>query len=72
MLPTEVFLSHSNLDRQFAASIDEVMQRHGIPAWYSRKNIVGAQQGMMRLAPRFTDAIGLSSSSLQMPWSQCG
>jgi hypothetical protein len=44
MLPTEVFLSHSNLDRQFAASIDEVMQRHGIPAWYSRKNIVGAQQ----------------------------
>jgi hypothetical protein len=43
-LPQEVFLSHSSLDQQFAASIAEVMRRHGIPVWYSETNILGAQQ----------------------------
>lgn len=44
MLPNEVFLSHSSLDRQFADSIAEVMRRHGIPVWYSQTNILGSQQ----------------------------
>jgi hypothetical protein len=44
MLPTEVFLSHSNLDQPFARSVVEMMRRHGIPVWHSRTNIVGAQQ----------------------------
>lgn len=44
MLPKEVFLSHSNLDRPFATAIVETMRRHGIPVWYSQTNILGAQQ----------------------------
>jgi hypothetical protein len=43
-LPKEVFLSHSSRDRQFATEVAEVIRRHGIPVWYSRTNIVGAQQ----------------------------
>jgi hypothetical protein len=44
MLPNELFLSHSSLDRQFADSMVDVMRRHGIPVWYSQTNIIGAQQ----------------------------
>jgi hypothetical protein len=44
MLPNEVFLSHSNLDRLFATTVVEMMRRHGIPVWYSQTNIIGAQQ----------------------------
>lgn len=44
MLPKEVFLSHSDMDRKFAADVVEVLRRHGIPVWYSRTSIVGAQQ----------------------------
>ena len=44
MLPTEVFLSHSDQDRQFATDLAEMMRYHGIPVWYSRTNILGAQQ----------------------------
>jgi hypothetical protein len=43
-LPREVFLSHSSLDGQFATDLASVIQRHGIPVWYSQTNIVGAQQ----------------------------
>ena len=44
MLPTEVFLSHSDRDRQVATDLAEMMRSHGIPVWYSRTNILGAQQ----------------------------
>ena len=44
LLPSEVFLSYSSLDQEFANSTVEVLRRHGIPVWYSRTNIVGAQQ----------------------------
>ena len=44
MSPTEVFLSHSDQDRQFATDLAEMMRVHGIPVWYSRTNILGAQQ----------------------------
>jgi hypothetical protein len=44
MLPNEAFLSHSSLDRQLASGIAEVLQRHGVPVWYSHANILGAQQ----------------------------
>ena len=44
MLPNEVFLSHSDYDRQFATSIAEMLRRHGVPVWYSRTNLLGAQQ----------------------------
>jgi hypothetical protein len=44
MLPKEVFLSHSNLDRPFATSIAEMLRQHGVPVWYSQTDIIGAQQ----------------------------
>ena len=44
VLPNEVFLSHSSLDRQFASDLAGVIRRHGIPVWYSQTNILGAQQ----------------------------
>jgi TIR domain-containing protein len=44
VLPNEVFLSHSSLDRQFASDLSAVIRRHGVPVWYSQTNIVGAQQ----------------------------
>jgi hypothetical protein len=44
MFPEEVFLSHSSLDQIFVTSLAEVMRLHGVPVWYSRTNIVGAQQ----------------------------
>ena len=44
MRPNEVFLSHASPDQPFASSIAEQLRRHGIPVWYSRSNILGAQQ----------------------------
>lgn len=42
-LPHEVFLSHSNVDRDFVSALAEVLRRHGVPVWYSKINILGAQ-----------------------------
>jgi len=44
MPPKEVFLSHSNSDRNFADSLSKTLRKHGIPIWYSQTNILGAQQ----------------------------
>jgi hypothetical protein len=44
MMPNEVFLSYSNVDQEFAMNIASVLRRHGVPVWYSRTNILGAQQ----------------------------
>jgi TIR domain-containing protein len=44
MFPREIFLSHSNRDRRFAAELVEVLRRHGIRVWYSEVHIKAAQQ----------------------------
>ncbi len=44
LVPKEVFLSHSDQDRSFAADLAEMMRRHGIPVWYSRTNVRGGHQ----------------------------
>lgn len=44
MRPNEVFLSHSSGDQIFAIELAEMMRRHGIPVWFSKTNIIGAQQ----------------------------
>lgn len=44
MAPKEVFLSHSDTDRDFALRVSETLGCHGIPVWYSRTNILAAQQ----------------------------
>lgn len=42
-LPREVFLSHSNVDQEFVSALADVLRRHGMPVWYSKTNILGAQ-----------------------------
>ena len=44
MLPQEIFLSHSDRDRQFVMALADMLRRHGLPVWYSRTNIRGARQ----------------------------
>lgn len=71
-LPDEVFLSHSNQDREFAGSLAEVMRRHGVPVWYSQTNIIGAQQwhdeigAALRRCEWF--AVILSPQSVESVW----
>jgi hypothetical protein len=43
-MPGEVFLSHSAEDHSFAEELVGLMTAHGVPVWYSPRNIVGAQQ----------------------------
>ena len=43
-MPNEVFLSHSSADRAFRTRLANVLQRHGVPFWYSDTSIRGAQQ----------------------------
>lgn len=71
-LPGEVFLSHSNQDREFADSLAEVIRRHGVPVWYSQTNIIGAQQwhdeigDALRRCDWFT--VILSPQSVESRW----
>ena len=43
-MPQGIFLSHSDRDRGFVVRLAETLRRHGLPVWYSRTDIVGAQQ----------------------------
>ena len=42
-MPTEVFVSHSHVDQEFAERLVDVLRRHRIPVWYSDTHIRGAQ-----------------------------
>jgi hypothetical protein len=44
MQPVELFISHSSADQRFVDELVSVLQRHGIPVWYSHMNVLGAQQ----------------------------
>lgn len=44
MQPREVFLSHSSENRATAEALATMLRDHGVPAFYSPINIVGAQQ----------------------------
>jgi hypothetical protein len=43
MPPAEVFLSHSSVDQDMARRLADVFAAHGIPVFYSPRNIIGAQ-----------------------------
>lgn len=43
-MPNEIFLSYSNLDRDFATRLVDVLKRHRVPVWFSPKDVLGAQQ----------------------------
>ena len=44
MLPSEVFLSHADKDRAMAQRLAEVLTGHGVPVFFSPRNILGARQ----------------------------
>ena len=72
MLPDEVFLSHSSLDRTFADSIADTLRNHGIPVWYSITNILGAQQWHDEIGEALDRCdwfvVILSPNSVQSTW----
>jgi len=71
-LPREVFLSHANQDRDFVDSVTDVMARYTVPLWYSRSNLLGAQQWHDEIgeALRRCDwfAVVLSANSVESVW----
>lgn len=42
--PKELFLSHAHADRVFLRRLTAVLNNCGIPYWYSRAHLIGAQQ----------------------------
>ena len=38
-MPTEVFVSHSHADQEFAERLVGVLRHHQIPVWYSDTDI---------------------------------
>ncbi len=44
MPPAEVFISHSSVDQAVASRLAAALVAHGIPVFYSPRNILGAQQ----------------------------
>jgi hypothetical protein len=72
MPPREVFVSHSSLDRAISDRVVNVLRNNGIPVWYSRANIMGAQQWHDEIgnALRRCDwfIVLLSPDSVQATW----
>jgi TIR domain len=72
MMPNEVFLSHSSQDNAFVTDLATALRRHGVPVWYSRTNIRGAQQWHDQIgqALRRCDwfLVVLSSHSVRSKW----
>lgn len=70
--PHEVFLSHAHQDEAFASSLAETLRDHGVQVWYSRSNIVAAQQwqdeigGALRRCDWF--AVILSPAAVESKW----
>ena|SRR6266849_4931674 len=42
--PKELFLSHAHGDGRFLSRLVDVLRSHGIPYWYSKTHLIGAQQ----------------------------
>ncbi|MEK6300911.1 MAG: toll/interleukin-1 receptor domain-containing protein [Acidobacteriota bacterium] len=72
MQPSELFLSHSSLDTEFATSLAELLRRHQVPVWYSRTNILGAQQWHDEIGAALERsdwlAVILSPNSVESVW----
>ncbi|NJL44793.1 MAG: TIR domain-containing protein, partial [Leptolyngbyaceae cyanobacterium SM2_3_12] len=72
MLPQEVFLSHASQDQEFVSGLADMIRHHGIPVWYSKTNILGAQQwhDEIGIALRRCDwfVIVLSPRSVESMW----
>ena len=72
MMPAEVFLSHAAADATRADEIATVLRRHGVPVWYSRTNILGAQQWHDEIGAALTRCdwfvLLLSRHSVESTW----
>ena len=66
MIPHEAFLSHSSLDQDFFTSLADGLRRHRVPVWYSRTNIMGAQQWHDEIGAALRDVTGFFWCYLQM------
>lgn len=72
MSPDELFLSHSSLDEEFVTRLADVLRSHGIPVWYSKTNILGAQQWHDEIGDALMRCdwflVVLSPSSIRSMW----
>ena len=72
MLPSEVFLSHADKDRAMAQRQAEVLTGHGVPVFFSPRNILGARQWQNEIlsALRRCDwfAVLLSPDAINSMW----
>jgi hypothetical protein len=41
--PAEVFVSHSDQDRELVVELCAVLERHGVPFWYAQRDLRGAK-----------------------------
>jgi hypothetical protein len=71
-IPSEVFLSHASADQKFVTRLAETLRRHGVPVWYSRTNILGAQQWHDEIGAALKRCdwflVVLSSNSVESMW----
>lgn len=71
-LPNELFLSHATPDRRFADRLATVLRAHGVPVWYSRTNLLGAQQWHDEIGAALARcdwfAVILSPSAVRSRW----
>ncbi len=71
-VPNELFLSHSDKDREFAGRLAEILDRHGVPYWYSRSNLRGGQQWHDEIGAALARCdwflVVLSPASVQSKW----
>jgi hypothetical protein len=71
-MPTEVFLSHSSIDRAMAGQIANKLRAHGVPTFFTPSDLVGAQQWQneMLAALRRCDwfLVLLSKSAIESMW----
>ena len=70
--PREIFLSHSSRDQAFAATLVNVLRRHGVPVWFSSTNLLGAQEWHDEIGDALNRcdwfAVVLSPDSIKSPW----
>ena len=70
--PHEVFLSHAHQDEAFASSLAETLRDHGVQVWYSRSNIVAAQQWQDEIGAALERcdwfAVVLSPAAIESKW----
>lgn len=71
-MPNEVFLSHTSADRVFVDRLVSVLTLHGVPVWYSKTNILGAQQWHDEIGAALQRcdwmALVLSPDSIESTW----